>query len=76
MNDSQWVSLIAGLLVLLLVWRGVRVLPRDGMLRNVVIWLVVFLLLGLAYQTFGPFDAIERRFHRPPPVPAEGGTDI
>lgn len=80
MTETQWMSLIAGLLVLLLVWRGMRVMPREGMMRNVVIVLLTFVVLGLFYNAFGPFENFERRFQppaeSPPPLesPVDGGT--
>lgn len=55
MTESQWMSLVASLFVLALLYPGLRRMPREGMLRNVVIWLAAFAVLGLFYNAFGPF---------------------
>lgn len=55
MTESQWLSLIAGLMVLAILYPGLRRMPKDGMLRNLAIWLGVFVVLGLIYNAFGPF---------------------
>ncbi|MFM2044363.1 MAG: hypothetical protein RLY86_2939 [Pseudomonadota bacterium] len=53
MSEGQWMSLIASLVVLAMLFPGLRSLPRQGMLRNIVIWLVIFAVLGLLYNAFG-----------------------
>ncbi len=55
MTESQWLSLVASLMVLAILYPGLRRMPREGMLRNIVIWLAAFAVLGLIYNAFGPF---------------------
>lgn len=55
MTESQWMSLVASLMVLAILYPGLRRMPKDGMLRNIAIWLAIAVVLGLIYNTFGPF---------------------
>lgn len=55
MTQGQWISLIASLMLLAFFFPAMRRLPRDGMLRNIAIWLAIFVVLGLLYNAFGPF---------------------
>lgn len=55
MTESQWMSLVASLMVLAILYPGLRRMPKDGMLRNIAIWLAIAVVLGLIYNAFGPF---------------------
>ncbi len=53
MTENQILALISSVLVLILVLRGAR-LPRQGLLPQIVVWLLIFGLVGLSYKFFGP----------------------
>ncbi|KPF85880.1 hypothetical protein IP70_10655 [alpha proteobacterium AAP38] len=53
MTENQILALISSVLVLILLLRGVR-LPRQGLLPQIVVWLLIFALVGLSYKFFGP----------------------
>lgn len=55
MTEGQWMSLVASLMLLAFFYPAMRRLPRQGLLRNVAIWLGIFVVLGLLYNAFGPF---------------------
>lgn len=50
MSGDQWVAILATVLMLLLVLPAVRRIPVSEMLRNIVIWLTLFLAAGLVYR--------------------------
>jgi len=54
MTEQQWMSLVGSLLLLAILWPGIRRLPRQTMLRHVAVWLGAFAVLGLLYTSFGP----------------------
>ncbi|GGE50044.1 hypothetical protein [Niveispirillum cyanobacteriorum] len=53
MTENQILALISSVLVLILVLRGAR-FPRQGLLPQIVVWLLIFALVGLSYKFFGP----------------------
>jgi hypothetical protein len=53
MTENQILALISSVLVLILVLRGAR-FPRQGLLPQIVVWLLIFALIGLSYKFFGP----------------------
>lgn len=50
MSADKWVAIIAAVLMLVLVFPAVRRIPMSEMLRNIVIWLSLFLVAGLVYR--------------------------
>ncbi|ACJ00740.1 MULTISPECIES: hypothetical protein [Rhodospirillales] len=57
MTESQWMSLVYALaLLVLLVPAFLRLrMPGQVLLRNIALWLAAFAALGLIYSLFGPF---------------------
>lgn len=53
MTENQILALISSVLVLILVLRGAR-FPRQGLLPQIAVWLLIFALVGLSYKFFGP----------------------
>lgn len=56
MTESQLLALVSGILVLIIVLRSGRRLPREGLLWKTALWLAIFLAIGLFYSWFGPFE--------------------
>lgn len=48
-------SSLAAILMAAIVAPGVIAMNRGKMLRNIAIWLAIFLLLGIVYNNFGPW---------------------
>jgi hypothetical protein len=55
MTETDWLRLVALLMVMVVVVPGALALNRRTWLRNAAIWLAVLAALVFAYQTFGPF---------------------
>lgn len=55
MDTSQWMGVVYGLLLLILLWPAFKRMPKHDWLRNVAIWLALFAAAGLVYELFGPF---------------------
>lgn len=52
MSESQWMSLVAGLLMLAWLLPGLRRLPLSVALRHIAIWLALFALIGLGWNLY------------------------
>ena len=56
MENVNWLSLIALLLIALMVGpRALRMNRGPGMLQKVAVWLAILVGLMFVYETFGPF---------------------
>jgi hypothetical protein len=52
MSESQWMSLVAGLLMLAWLLPGLRRLPLSVALRHIAIWLALFAVIGLGWNLY------------------------
>ncbi|WP_434615115.1 hypothetical protein [Azospirillum sp. B2RO_4] len=55
MNETQWMSLVALLMVAVLVVPAALRRNRGVVLRNAALWLALIVALVWAYDRFGPF---------------------
>lgn len=55
---TLWLSLLSGVAMTLLIMPNVLRLNQGRMLRNIALWLAVFVLLGWVYKAFGPFGTV------------------
>ncbi|SMF83633.1 hypothetical protein SAMN02982917_5585 [Azospirillum oryzae] len=55
MNETQWMSLVALLMVAVLVVPAALRRNRGVVLRNAALWLALIVALVWAYDHFGPF---------------------
>jgi hypothetical protein len=53
-QQSQWISVVYGLALLVVLYPAMRRLERGTLLRNIILWLVIFGAVGLAYRLFHP----------------------
>ncbi|HEY0835029.1 MAG TPA: hypothetical protein VGE72_14080 [Azospirillum sp.] len=54
-QNTDWLRLVALLMVMIIVVPGAMALNRHSWVRNTAVWLAVLVALVFLYQTFGPF---------------------
>ncbi len=65
---NLWLGLLFMATLAALIMPGVLAANRGKMLRNIAIWLGIFLALALIYRNLGPFDTASRQL--PPTIQA------
>jgi hypothetical protein len=74
-NLTLWLSLITTVVLAMFIMPSVIAMNQGKMVRNIAVWLAIFVMLGWVYKAFGPFDTVaEQRYGAKPPV-AEQSED-
>lgn len=60
-----WLRLLFTVALAALIMPSVVTMNQGKMVRNIALWLAIFLGLAVVYRFFGPFDTVGRQLQNP-----------
>jgi hypothetical protein len=62
---NLWLSLLFTVAMAALMMPSVVTMNQGKMVRNIALWLAIFLGLAIVYRFFGPFNTVSRQLQAP-----------
>lgn len=76
-NLGLWLSLLTTVVLAMFIMPSVIAMNQGKMVRNIAMWLAIFVVLGWVYKAFGPFGTVaEQRNNAKPPVTEQNSGEV